>query len=87
LERRRSSSQFTVIIGYFLFNNTLGSDTPADSVLLFALFWPKVIFMTGIAGAMIAIVIKDWHGNVNRMLLLRLLDAQQKADGKIDNAA
>ena len=34
--------------------------------------------MVVIAGAFIAVAVRDWRGNVNRMLLLRLLDAQQK---------
>jgi hypothetical protein len=27
---------------------------------------------------LIVLAIRDWHGNVNRMLLLKLLDAQEK---------
>jgi hypothetical protein len=70
-------------IAYLLFH-TLGSETfsPADSALLFAIFWPKVILMTGLAGVFIGLAIRDWHGNVHRMLLLRLLDAQQKESGR-----
>jgi hypothetical protein len=63
---------------------TLDSETfsPADSALLFALFWPKVLLMIVMASAFIALAVRDWRGNVNRMLLLRLLDAQQKeSDG------
>jgi hypothetical protein len=66
-------------IAYRLFG-TLGSETfsPADSALLFALFWPKVLLMAVMAGAFIALAVRDWHGNVHRMLLLRLLDTHQK---------
>lgn len=70
-------------VAYLLFS-TLGSETasPADSALLFAIFWPKVILMLVGAGAFIALAIGNWHGNVHRMLLLRLLDAQQKESGR-----
>ncbi|MCI0744487.1 MAG: hypothetical protein L0Y58_03680 [Verrucomicrobia subdivision 3 bacterium] len=66
-------------IAYMLFS-TLDSDTfsPADSALLFALYWPKVLLMTVMAGAFIALAVRDWRGNAHRMLLLRLLDAHQK---------
>ncbi len=70
-------------IAHMLFS-ILGSDTfsPADSALLFALFWPKVILMAGLAGVFIGFAIRDWRGNVHRMLLLRLLDAQRKETEK-----
>ena len=73
-------------IAHLLFS-TLGSDgfAPADSALLIAIFWPKVILMAVGAGAFIALAIRDWRGNVHRMLLLRLLDAQQKENGRDDN--
>ena len=66
-------------VAYLLFS-TLDSQTfsPADSALLFALYWPKALLMTVMAGAFIALAVRDWHGNVHRMLLLRLLDAHQK---------
>ncbi|SRR5260221_425977 len=60
--------------------STLDSKTfsPADSALLFALYWPQLLLMTVMAGAFIALAVRDWRGNVHRMLLLRLLDAHQK---------
>ena len=66
-------------VAYLLFG-TLDSRTfsPADSALLFAVYWPKVILMAVMAGAFIALAVRDWRGNVHRMLLLRLLDAHQK---------
>jgi hypothetical protein len=80
-----------ILVGYgyvaHLLFSTLGSETfsPADSALLFAIFWPKVILMSVGAGAFIALAVRDWRGNVHRMLLLRLLDAQQKESGKDEN--
>jgi len=66
-------------VAYLLFS-TLGPDSfsPEVSTLLIAVFWPKVILMSGGAVAFIALAIRDWHGNVHRMLLLKLLDTQQK---------
>ena len=70
-------------VAYFLFG-TLDSQTfsPADSALLFAFFWPKLLLMTVMAGVFIALAVRDWHGNVHRMLLLRLLDSHQKEAGR-----
>ena len=66
-------------IAHLLFS-TLDTEifSPTDSALLFALFWPKVILWAGLAGVFVGLAIRDWRGNVQRMLLLRLLDAQQK---------
>jgi len=59
---------------------------PSYEVLFFAIFWPKCLL--GMIGACWLIVwpLSNWHGNVKRMLLLRLLDSQQGQkgpDGKI----
>ena len=66
-------------VAYMLFS-TLDSKTfsPTDSALLFAVFWPKALLMMVVASWLIVLAIRDWHGNVERMLLLRLLDAHQK---------
>jgi len=74
---------FTLAIyGYIthLLFSTVGSGTfsPADSAFLFALYWPEVFFLAVMAGACLALAVRDWRGNVRRMLLLKLLDAQQK---------
>jgi len=45
--------------------------------LFFAFFWPKCLLMFYIAGFLVAWAIRDWRGNTNRVLLLKLLDAQQ----------
>src|SRR2546423_11746830 len=65
-------------VAFFLFS-TLDSQTfsPADSALLFAVFWPKALLMMVIASGFIALAVRDWRGNVHRILLLRLLDAHQ----------
>jgi hypothetical protein len=60
-------------------------DTGTDEVrfyiwlVLFAMMWPKCLVGFALGTWLVAWAIKDWHGNVNRMLLLRLLDAQQPA--------
>ena len=58
--------------------HTLHFDTlPSYEVLFFAMLWPKCLLGMILAGWLIAWPISNWHGNVSRMLLLRLLDAQQ----------
>lgn len=82
------ASAYCLYVAHFL-SGTLGSGDwgAADSALLFAFLWPNVFLMACIAGAFIGLVIRDWHGNVNRMLLLRLLDAQQKESDRDANTA
>ncbi len=64
---------------YHLLVSTLGSDAFAlsDSVFV-AIFWPLDIQLLAVACAFIVLAIRGWHGNVHRMLLLRLLDDCQK---------
>jgi hypothetical protein len=45
-----------------------------------ALVWPKCILGFYLACWLIGWAIRDWHGNAHRMLLLRLLEAQQKEE-------
>lgn len=73
-------------IGFFLFS-TLDSKTlsPSESALLFAVFWPKALLLMVLASWFLVLAIRDWHGNVERMLLLKLLDAQQKEMAKDEN--
>jgi len=47
-------------------------------MLGFALFWPKSLMLFGCGVFFISWAIRDWSGNANRVLLLRLLDDQQK---------
>ena len=51
--------------------------TSPDTVLAIAIFFPKCLVQAAIATWAFTKAITDWHGNPNRMLLLRLLDAQQ----------
>jgi hypothetical protein len=51
----------------------------------FALFWPKCLIGFGVGAWLIAWTIKDWNGNANRMLLLKLLDATQKRTDSNEN--
>jgi hypothetical protein len=48
----------------------------SGEVLIFALLWPKCLIMLILGAYFIGLVIRDWRGNMNRRLLLRLLDAQ-----------
>ena len=44
----------------------------------FAIFWPICLFNILVGTGLIVMAIINWNGNVNRMLLLKLLDAQQQ---------
>ena len=44
----------------------------------FAMMWPKCLIGFVVGACLIVFAIQDWHGNTNRVLLLKLLDAQQK---------
>jgi hypothetical protein len=52
-------------------------------LLGFALFWPKCLIFFGSGAFCIIWAIKDWHGNANCVLLLKLLEArlQDEAPG------
>jgi hypothetical protein len=61
----------------------------AQSVLLIdiIMLWPKSLLMLFVGAVLIGWTIGHWGGNVNRMLLLKLLDAQQTGpSGDADNA-
>ena len=45
-------------------------------VLLFAVIWPKCLLIFLFATYFVVWAIRDWHGNANRRLVLRLLDEQ-----------
>jgi hypothetical protein len=47
------------------------------AIFVFALIWPKVLLGFCFGSWYIIVAIRDWHGNINRILLLKLLDAQQ----------
>jgi hypothetical protein len=47
-------------------------------LLAFARFWPMSLILFGSSAFFIFWCIRDWHGNTNRVLLLKLLDGQQK---------
>jgi len=51
-------------------------------LLGFALFWPKCLLLFGFGAFLIIWAIRDWHGNANRVLLLKLLEAQQKEEAQ-----
>jgi hypothetical protein len=69
-----------VAYGYFLRLLILESGRQIDSagVLIFALLWTKCCMYFVFATLSFAIAWRNWRGDVNRMLLLRLLEAQQK---------
>ena len=66
-------------LSYWIFSK-LGSDEfPKDSaILIFAIYWPKCILGLVFGAWFMVLAIRDWHGNVHRMLLLKLLKDQQK---------
>ena len=69
-----------------LFSSQRTTDLNIYDVLLFAMLWPKCLLGFGIGIWFIGWAIRDWHGNVNRVLLLHLVETQQKqttSDGKI----
>jgi len=49
-------------------------------VLFFAILWPKCLLMFLLGMGFIAWAINDWHGNANRKLLLRVLEAQMERE-------
>jgi hypothetical protein len=55
--------------------------TPYE-VIFFAMLWPKCLIVMIGAAWLIVWPLTNWHGNVNRMLLLRLLDAQKDETGR-----
>jgi hypothetical protein len=52
-----------------------------------AFFWPMLLLGLCVAGWLITLLIRDWHGKAERMLLLRLFDAQQKETSTNEHAA
>ena len=58
-----------------------------DAPFRLALLLPTSLFMAGFSGGIIAWVIRDWHGDVKRMVLLRLLDAQHDQTTKHERVA
>ena len=53
----------------------------------FAMMWPKCLLGFVVGTCLIVLAIRDWHGNVNRVLLLKLLDAQEKQIERHDQDA
>ena len=53
---------------------------PVAMTLLFAVFWPKCLFGFFVGACLIGLAIRDWHGDVHRILLLKLLDEQRKTE-------
>lgn len=51
----------------------------SDAVFFIVLFWTKCCFYFVFGIWCFITAFFKWHGDVNRMLLLKLLDAQQKA--------
>jgi len=50
----------------------------ANMLLLILVIWTQCCLHLVLGILFIATVILDWHGNVNRVFLLKLLDAQEK---------
>jgi hypothetical protein len=57
----------------------IGKDSLGYMIWLtgFAMIWPKCLLGFAVGACLIGFAIRDWHGNVHRMLLLKLLNAQE----------
>lgn len=67
--------------GYLVYLLTLASSRDhldSGDAFVIALLWTKCCLWLWIGTWSFATACTKWHGDVNRMLLLRLLDAQQK---------
>ena len=78
-----------VLWGGLLFTTVLAgfddSRTSREELAIYvAVLFPKCLMWAGITAWLFAKLFTEWHGNVNRMLLLKLLDAQQKDSVKSD---
>ena len=47
----------------------------------FVLFFPACLIFFGSGAYIIGLVTRDWHGNANRAILLRLLESEEKGSG------
>jgi hypothetical protein len=64
------------LLGALLHDLDFGHPT-LEAILKIAVLWPKCLVELAIAVGVLGIAVRDWHGNANRMLLLRLLEAQE----------
>ena len=58
----------------------VGESPDSNDVLLIAILVTKLFINLAIGCWLLVVAFRDWHGNVNRMLLLKLLDAQLQQD-------
>lgn len=68
------------VFGYFLHSLVVeaeGSRFGGQEVFIIVLIWTKCCFYFTFGGWCLITAFLKWHGDVNRMLMLRLLDAQQ----------
>lgn len=49
-----------------------------EDVALIAVYWPKILLATGLATWFIVWPLTSWQGNATRLLLLKLLDAEDQ---------
>jgi len=82
---------FIVAIYGYILSKIIGmlesGHSTEDATFMVAFFWPKCLLGFCLAAWFVGLAIRDWHGNVHRMLLLRLLDAQQKEAKRDENVA
>ena len=73
-------------ITYALFSR-LGSDEfgKGSTDLLLTIYWPKCLLGFLFATWCMAVAFRDWHGNVHRMLLLKLLDVHKQETSNNDH--
>jgi hypothetical protein len=68
------------IYSFILYQIIQKLESGEDAMFMVAFFWPKCLLGFCLAGWLIGWAIRDWNGNAQRILLLRLLDAQQNKD-------
>jgi hypothetical protein len=65
---------------FLLFDSLNSKDLPrADQALMFAFIWPTALLVIMVGSMFVALATRHWRGNVQRMLLLKLLDAEKES--------
>jgi len=74
------------IFSFLLADAVQSNDIPrAELALVVAVFWPKIILILLLAAGMFGLAVGNWHGNAQRILLLKLLDDRLKETEKETN--
>jgi hypothetical protein len=78
-----------VVVVFFLFVAIprIQSTDSASGGVMMAIIFPIILVFVGTATICFTLVIRDWHGNATRSLLLKLIDAETEQDRANDKAA